>query len=234
MRVAVAAVVAGLMVVPATASGASGDAAPTLAFLQAYQTILHETDASIPAASTAANRYVQQVVGECPTALIGVPLSGKGWKTMAEELDDAVAIVFRRPGDAALLSFARRVEPLRWSERGLTRAVRARAARDRAVATLGRLALPSICTDLHAWTVNGFRTVPPSTEQFLRVVRAAMGRRGSTRTPSELLRAMAARGGTALRRVRAAEALEERVSQKYGLALAQALMRLENGWGIPI
>jgi hypothetical protein len=62
------------------------------------------------------------------------------------------------------LRLAHAIEHLRWSDRRLTRLVRAEVAEERAIATL---ALPDVCADIAAWKASGYAALPQSAARFL-------------------------------------------------------------------
>lgn len=67
------------------------------------------------------------------------------------------------------LHLARAIEHLRWTDRRLTRLVRAEVAEERAIATL---ILPDVCADIAAWKASGYVALPETAARFLARVQA--------------------------------------------------------------
>jgi hypothetical protein len=86
------------------------------------------------------------------------------------------------------LGFARAVDRLSWSNRRLTRLVRALAVEE--VAVVG-VVLPDVCADIAAWKASAYAALPPSATGFLARVGAIES--GSLVGPSEESREAAIR-----------------------------------------
>jgi hypothetical protein len=90
--------------------------------------------------------------------------------------------LLEEPERPATIAFARRVEPLRWSDRKLTYFARGSAEEAQANA---ELVLPDICADAKAVAASGFQSVSPSTSRFIQQNEAANDKVSIVVKPSE-------------------------------------------------
>jgi hypothetical protein len=167
-----AAVIAAVsMVLPvATAQASSGDVSATRGYLQAYLRQTRAEVGDLPAAIAAMEALERQLQLECPGVLAQRPTPSRGAKPsesaieISDELQESLLGVAQRSESSVHRRFARSVAPLQWSDRALTRLVRAYAAGE--VEQAG-IATPDLCSDIRAWVASGFQTVSAATVAYL-------------------------------------------------------------------
>jgi len=153
---------------PATASTTPQDAASTHAYLVASYSALHAVVSGWPTVEADIHRLDLSLQAECPDVGTGSPQSGEEQKLSDEVIGALWATSYR--ADAAIARrFLHAVDPLKWSNPGITRAARTYARNLHAMTVLS---VPDLCTDTRAWVASNYRTVPTDTEQFDRQVEA--------------------------------------------------------------
>ncbi len=154
--------------VPASASTTPGDAVATHAYLEASYVALHAVVGGWPTVEADIHRLDLDLRGECPDVAAGSPQSAVEQK-LSDEVVGALWVISYRADAAIVRRFLHAVDPLKWSNPGVTRAARAYARNLHAMTVLPT---PSLCADVRAWIASGFLTVPADTEQFDRHVEA--------------------------------------------------------------
>jgi hypothetical protein len=149
--------------VHALASVHTGDAAATRAYLGAADAYERGAYAEVAVRVAATEARASEIGGECPYVLTYAPRDG-AFGELGEEADATAFFAGTAPVRSMLLRLAHTIEHLSWSNRRLTRFVRAEAAEERAIATL---ALPDVCADIAAWKANGYAALPQSAARFL-------------------------------------------------------------------
>ncbi len=166
LAIALAALAVGA--VPATASTTPQDAASTHAYLMASYAALHAVVNGWPTVEADIHRLDSNLQTECPDVGAGSPQSGEEQRLSDEVIGALWATSYR--ADAAIVRrFLHAVDPLKWSNPGVTRAARAYA---RNLQAMTALSTPSLCADTRAWIASGYKAVPADTEQFDRHVEA--------------------------------------------------------------
>lgn len=153
---------------PALAAGRAGDAAATLAYLRASETYARGASAEVGASVTAIAARANGIAGECPSALTYAPRD-VAFGEISGEASTTLFYAGVAPMSATRLGFARAVGELSWSDRRLTRLVRALAAEEVAVVAV---ALPDVCSDIEAWKASAYAALPRSATGFLARVAA--------------------------------------------------------------
>jgi hypothetical protein len=166
---------------PALAAGRA-DAAATRAYLGAAEAYEHSTYAEVGVSVAGIEAHASEIGGECPSVLTYAPRDA-AFGELGEEAYTTAFFAGTAPERPMLLRLAHTIEHLRWSDRKLTRLVRAEAAEERAIATL---ALPDVCADIAAWKANGYAALPQGAARFLARVQAIESL--SVTGPSEELR----------------------------------------------
>ncbi len=154
--------------VPALAAGRRDDATATQAYLRASEEYAHGASAEAGASVAAIEARASDIAGECPSALTGAPRDA-AFSEIGEEVSMTLFQASVAPQRAMRLGFARAVAGLSWSDRTLTRLVRAQAAGE---APFVAVALPDVCADIEAWKSNAYAALPQSATEFLARVRA--------------------------------------------------------------
>jgi len=119
-------------------------------------------DAHIPQAEAAIARVVRQNRNECSQAAAESPENGDS-EQLSNEVIGAIVTSVVKAGLGEARHFVRSVAPLRFSNRGLNRAIHSYAAK---VKVLTTLAAPHVCADVKAWTASAFKTLPAATVAF--------------------------------------------------------------------
>jgi hypothetical protein len=159
----VLAAAAGLAAGPTAALADSADVASTQAYVQADYALVHVAGAHLAISEAAPLTLLSQVQRECPRAAIESPQDPESTQ-LSNEVIGAMVIGAGRPDLPAVRTFTRTVAGLSWSNRGLTRAIRAYADD---LKTLASLPAPNLCSDVQAWAASGFHTLPASTVAFV-------------------------------------------------------------------
>ena len=166
---ALAGLVAGLacacasLLAPALAAARADDGAATRAYLRASEAYERGASANVEKSVAAIAARASEIARECPGALTYAPRDAA-----FQELGEETATLLFYAGSAATsatrLGFARSIRGLSWSDRRLTRLVRAQAATE---ATALALALPNVCADIEAWKASAYAVLPQSATAFL-------------------------------------------------------------------
>ncbi len=147
---------------PGAALADSPNAAATQAYVQANYALVQAARSHVASAEASFVRILRQVRQECPAAAAESPED-----TDAEQLSDEVVgtmvLSAIRPYLQPIRTFIRKIEPLRWSNHGLTSAIKAYAGK---LTSMSTLAVPALCADVKAWTASGFQTLPATTVRF--------------------------------------------------------------------
>jgi hypothetical protein len=163
----------------ALASVSVGDVVATRAYLRASEVYVQAAYPGVAARIAAIDARESEVAGACPSALTYAPRD-----TAFEEVGEELGASEWYAGVASVRSITLRLADvighLRWSDRKLTRLVRAQAAEERADVAL---VLPDVCGQIAAWKASAYSTLPSSVSGFLTHVEAIEG--GSTIGPSE-------------------------------------------------
>jgi hypothetical protein len=152
----------GLAVWPASAPASAADVAATQAYVQANYAALRVAMSHLAAAEAGPLHVLAQVRRECPGAGTGSPQDPESTQ-MSNEVIGAMVLSAAQPDLQAIRTFIHAVAGLRWSNRGLTRAIHTYVENWQ---TLLSLPAPNLCADVKAWAANGFHTLPASTVAF--------------------------------------------------------------------
>jgi hypothetical protein len=152
----------------AFASVHADDAAATRAYLSTDYAYERGTSAALGVTIAALEARAGMIGGECPNALTYAPRDA-AFGELGEEADTTAFFAGRASVRSMVLRFAQTIDRLRWSDRKLTRFVRAEAAEERAIATI---ALPDVCADIAAWKASAYAALPQSAARFLARVQA--------------------------------------------------------------
>jgi hypothetical protein len=152
----------------ALASVHTDDVAATRAYLSAADAYERSAYAQVEASAAAIEAQAGEIGGECPSVLTYAPRDA-AFAELGGEADTTAFYAGTAPERPMLLRLAHTIERLRWSDRKLTRLVRAEAAEERAIVTL---ALPDVCADIAAWQASGYAALPQSAARFLARVQA--------------------------------------------------------------
>ncbi len=217
----------------ALASVHSDDVAATRAYLGAAYAYEHGAYAEVAARTAAIEARASEIGGECPSVLTYAPRDA-AFAELGEEAETTAFFLGMEPQRPMLLRLAQTIERLRWSDRRLTRLVRAEAAEERAIVTL---ALPDPCADVAAWKASGYAALPPSAATFLARERSLESR--SVVGPSEesretaIMRLLRPYERPAQRRIaRRIERLEAQIDSRQRAAQASAEKTLAAAWGV--
>lgn len=147
----------------ALASVHTHDISATRAYLRASDAYERGTYAEVGMGVAAIEARASAIGGQCPSVLTFAPRDA-AFGELGEEADTTVFSADVAPVRSMTLRLGRSIEHLRWSDRRLTRLVRAEAAEELAIATL---ALPDVCADIAAWRASAYAALPPSAVRFL-------------------------------------------------------------------
>jgi hypothetical protein len=148
--------VVALATAPSPALASSPDAASTHTAIVAGYALARAGVATITIAQSRIESYNRKLAGECPGVGSGTPET-EASQPMSYEV--AVALWSIAYGSAAhpIMTFARAVGPLRWTNARINRAARTLIANLTGLATIP---LPDLCADVRTWTASGFTTIP--------------------------------------------------------------------------
>jgi hypothetical protein len=235
MRLFAGLVCVGSLCVPASAlaTRVADDAAATRAYLSASEAYAHGASAEAGASVAAIAARASEIAGECPSALTYAPRDA-AFGEIGEEASLTLFYAGVAPMSATRLGFARAVGRLSWSDRELTRLVRAQAAEEVAVVAV---ALPDVCADIEAWRANAYAALPRSATGFLARVEAIQS--GAFVGPSEELREAAItrlltpyEGPGERRTIKRLERQEQRTGRKLGAATEAVRATLTAALGV--
>jgi hypothetical protein len=225
------------LLTPSLAAAGIDDGAATRAYLRAGDAFERGVERETSAEEAAVAATASRIAGECPSALTYAPRD-EAFGEIGEEIDATLANAFWLGTPtlrADTLRFIREIAHLRWSNRRLTRLVRAEAAEERAETAL---VPPQVCADIRAWQKSSYATLPPDAMRF----RAQMGRIevlsfvGFTEESREaIIRRLLRRFEGARARVRAKRLarLARSVDAKAAAAKASAQNKLATALGVP-
>jgi hypothetical protein len=155
----------------ALAEVSPGDATATGAYLRLQLAETRASIGSLPRGIAAVEALSVRLRDECPGVLANAPkptgetrASVTGLLIAAEESDAALGVAEHTEWIRAR-RFARAVAGLHWSNRALTRLVRAAAGEEAAKAVLPP---PDLCADMSTWVSSGYQTVTAGTRSYLR------------------------------------------------------------------
>jgi hypothetical protein len=154
----------GCLLVPASAAwGNAGDTAATQAYVQANLKLVQVARSHLASSEAAPLQIVlPRVRRECPLAAAPAPQNPESTH-LSYEVIGAMVVASYRPDLAAMRAYVRAVEPLRWSNSGLTNKLHGYA---RKLQTLSTLTAPDICADIRAWGKSNYLHLPSSTIHF--------------------------------------------------------------------
>jgi hypothetical protein len=192
----VLAAVTGLAAAPTVALADSADVAATQAYLQADYALVRVAGAHLAISEAVPLTLLSQVRRECPRAAAESPQDPESTQ-LSDEVIGAMVIGAGRPDRPAVKTFIRTVAGLSWSNRRLTRAVRAYVGD---LKTLASLSAPNLCGDVKAWAASEFHALPTSTVAFVSKFMPAWVALGYmpaqlTRYESSGVKALASRAG---------------------------------------
>jgi hypothetical protein len=218
---------------PALAAGRMEDANATQAYLRASEAYAQGASAEVGASVAAIAARANEIAGACPSALTFAPRDA-AFEEIGYEVYRTLFYASVAPMRATRLEFAHAIGRLSWSERGLTRLVRAQAAEE--VATVA-VTLPDVCADIEAWQASAYAALPQSATSFL--ARAEAIESPLYVGPSEELREVAImrllrpyEGAHERRTVKQVKRLEQRWGRKLWVAIEAARARLAAALGV--
>ncbi|HXA55174.1 MAG TPA: hypothetical protein VNV37_09925 [Solirubrobacteraceae bacterium] len=144
-------------------SARARDLAATRTFIAANYTLVRIARDNLAAAQTAINTLGERVSGECPLAAGSEAPQNLDSGQLSEEVVGALEVAAYEVDRASMLAFGHAIRGLRWSNRKLTRMVRAYAVK---LENFPMLGLPNICTDVKAWAATGYASLPATTVAF--------------------------------------------------------------------
>jgi hypothetical protein len=134
----------------------------TRAYVKANYGLVQAARANLASSKAAITGLGSTVAGECPRVAAEAPQNHDA-EQLSNEVVGALEVAAYQPDRESMLTFARSIHGLRWSNRKLTRGVEAYAAKLEGFLTL---AAPDICADVAAWAATGYRTLSASTVAF--------------------------------------------------------------------
>jgi hypothetical protein len=152
----------------ALASVSVGDVVATRAFLRASEVYVQGAYPQVAARVAAIEARESEVAEGCPSALTYAPRD-TAFEEVGEELRTSEWYAGVVPMRSIMLRLADAIGHLRWSDRKLTRLVRAEAAEERADVAL---TLPGVCGQMAAWKASAYTALPSSVGKFLTHVEA--------------------------------------------------------------
>jgi hypothetical protein len=167
----------GLLGSPAWAMVSHRDAQATHAYLQAKLAERRGVLSSVVPGTRAIEALAEQVRGECPNVLAGMPHGEHGevlegsTTRIIEEVVLTPFVAYESAAHPALARFDRDVQRLRWSSHKLTKLLHSLALEHDEQSDLRE---PPLCSDLRFWTASGYTHVSSQTEAFHKeVIRTA-------------------------------------------------------------
>jgi hypothetical protein len=144
---------------PTPAIATPGDVAATHAYIQANYALNRASVALIGPIQAKIERLNGSLAHECPLAGIGTP-EIESSQPMSYEVAAALWSVAYGSAAGPIRTFVSAAGRLHWSNRAITKAA---ASYVRNLHEFSILPLPSLCSDVRAWKVSGFQTVPAAT-----------------------------------------------------------------------
>jgi hypothetical protein len=152
-----------LVVTPTLASARVNDSAATRAYLRASADYARAEYAEAGASVAAIEARASEIARQCPSALAYAPRD-VAFLGIEQEVRATVLYAGEAPVRADTVALARAIGHLSWSDRTLTRLVRAQASEEAATAAL---ALPDVCADIAAWKASAYAALPASARRFV-------------------------------------------------------------------
>jgi hypothetical protein len=217
---------------PAFASARS-DKGATRAYLRAsfaYASGFYsEAKVDVAAVEAAASA----IATSCPGALTYAPRDA-AFSELSEEATGTLLFASAAPLRPIDLRFAAAIAHLSWSNRALTRLVRARLAEEREVAAL---VTPDMCTEIEAWKASSYAALPQSATAFIAQFRAIAlsSSIGPFEEPREMviLRRLGRYEGRPERALsKHVETLEARLSKKVNAAITAGRAKIAAALGV--
>jgi hypothetical protein len=217
----------------ALASVHTDDVAATRAYLGADYVYERAAYAEVGASVAAIEARASEIGDECPSVLTYAPRDA-AFGELGEEAEMTAFFAGKVPERPILLRMANTIERLGWSDRRLTRLVRAEATAERTFATQ---ALPDVCADIAAWKADRYAALPRSATLFLARVQAfeSLADEGPSEESTEaaILRLLRPYEGPAERQtVRRIERLEAQIGRRLKAAVADAEKKLAAAFGV--
>jgi hypothetical protein len=154
------------LLTPSLATAGARDAAATRAYLRAGYAYERSASREARAGEAALAASAGRIAGECPSALTYAPRD-EAFGGIDREIYATLAHAYWLETPtlrAASLRFVGEIAHLRWSDRRLTRLVRAEAAEESADTAI---VPPEVCADIAAWKGSSYATLPPDSMRFL-------------------------------------------------------------------
>ena len=148
----------------AASAESAADAVSTRTLSRATKVLLRAARPDLPKGLANAKRYATEVSAQCPKAAAESP-QNHGSEQLDDEVIAGMTVVGYRTAAGPIKAFYHAVKGLHWSSTKLTRAVNTFATKlDKFVS----LSIPSLCGDIKEWVASGYKTLTPSTVQFLK------------------------------------------------------------------
>jgi hypothetical protein len=174
-----------------------------------------------------------EIANRCPLSLTYAPRDD-AFEELGEETSSSLWFAGTIPVRSMTLRLAGAIDRLTWSDRKLTRLVRAQAAAERGIA---QLEVPNICAQIEAWRATAYATVPPETDDYLKGLGVIESE--STVGPSEesgerVIRSLLRRyeGPPERQLAERVKRLEERTGKRLGTMALAITSRLATALGV--
>lgn len=148
--------------VPGVAQANERDAGATHRYLVAAYALATSAQSHTKAAERKIRQLNVTLGRRCGDVAINSPQNDQSQR-LSNEVAGALWSIVYHVDIAAVKRFVRTVGPLRWSDRTITRVVRAYAT---SLRQLSALPMPDLCGDVRSWVASGFTVVPASTIAF--------------------------------------------------------------------
>lgn len=216
-----------------TVAAAQGDAGATAVYLRAADAFARVQAANVKPSVAVMEEEAARIASGCPAVLVGAPKGGQ-FSLLGAEIVSAVLFSSAAPDRTAMLAFVGKIDALHWNNQTVAKLVRAVAAEERATA---KLVLPDVCSDLNEWTSSGYRTLSPSTVDFLKTIEAigkeTKGANGNEEPEEALLRRLRPYETPTDRRLALqVTRLDETVAKRLLSAYAAAVSRVGQALGL--
>jgi hypothetical protein len=150
----------------ALAAATARDEASTHLYLLASYRALHTVVTTWSSVEADARKLDLKLHTECPDVGAGSPQSEQE-QELSTEVAGALAASYAHTDALVLRTFARQVNPLRWSSPSIARRAR-RLVQGRHALSL--LPIPNLCSDVSQWRAGGFGAAPANTRSYNRRV----------------------------------------------------------------
>jgi hypothetical protein len=151
-----------LAIGPATALAGPGDEASTRSYARADLALVQYAAARLGTAETLLQGVLNKARADCPMAAAESPQNPES-TMISNEIIGAMVLAAYHAARPEITVFVRDTSRLSWSNRALTRSVRAYASKLR---TLSVLKAPDLCYDIRGWKASGYTKLPPATIAF--------------------------------------------------------------------